>query len=106
MYTVVIFLLLARRTHNREEGALVLFFAKVCVASALVATVCYKLRRALEPYLAWHTLPGAFSLLVAVTAVGILLLVIVGKLLGIRELDEQLARLWLLAPWRRSKTPA
>jgi len=56
--------------------------------------------------LAWHTLPGALSLLVLVTAAGILLLVVVGKLLGIRELDQQLARLWLLTPWRRSKTPA
>ena len=72
----------------------------------MVAIVCYKLRQMLEPYLAWHTLPGAFSLLVAVTAAGILLLVIIGKLLGIRELDEQLTRLWLPAPWRRSKTPA
>jgi putative peptidoglycan lipid II flippase len=106
VYTVVIFVLLARRTHNREEGALVLFFAKVCAASGVVAILCYKLRQMLEPYLAWHTLPGAFTLLVAVTAAGILLLVIIGKLLGIRELDEQLARLWLLAPWRRSKTPA
>jgi hypothetical protein len=35
-----------------------------------------------------------------------LLLVAIGKLLRIRELDEQLARLWLLAPWRRFKTPA
>jgi hypothetical protein len=56
--------------------------------------------------LAWHTLPGALSLLVVVTAAGILLLIAIGKLLGIRELDEQLARLWLLAPWSRSKTPA
>ena len=106
VYTVIIFLLLARRTHNREEGALVGFFVKVCAASALVAAVCYKLRQLLEPHLAWHTLPGALSLLVAVTTAGILLLLIIGKLLGIRELDEQLARLWLLAPWRRSKTPA
>ncbi len=37
VYTVVIFLLLARRTHNREEGALVAFFVKICAASALVA---------------------------------------------------------------------
>jgi putative peptidoglycan lipid II flippase len=106
VYTVVIFLLLARRTHNREEGALVAFFFKICAASALVAAVCYKLRQLLEPHLAWHTLPGALSLLVVVTTAGILLMVIIGKLLGIRELDEQLARLWLLAPWRRSKTPA
>jgi putative peptidoglycan lipid II flippase len=105
-YTVIIFLLLARRTHNREEGALVLFFLKVCAASALVGAACYRLRQALEPHLAWHTLPGALSMLVVVTTAGILLLVIIGKLLGIREVDEQLARLWLLAPWRRSKTPA
>lgn len=105
-YTVIIFLLLSRRTHNREEGTLVLFFGKVCAASALVGAACYKLRQLLEPHLAWHTLPGAFSLLVAVTAAGILLLVIIGKLLGIRELDEQLERLWTLARWTRSKTPA
>jgi putative peptidoglycan lipid II flippase len=105
-YTVIIFFLLSRRTHNREEGALVVFFLKVCAASALVGAVCYRLRQVLEPHLPWHTLPGALSMLVVVTTAGILLLVIIGKLLGIRELDEQLARLWLLAPWRRSKTPA
>jgi len=105
-YTVIIFLLLGKRTHNREEGSLVLFFAKVCAASGLVGVVCYKLRQLLEPHLAWHRLPGAFSLLVVVTAAGILLLVVIGKLLGIRELDQQLARLWLLARWNRSKSPA
>ena len=105
-YTVIIFLLLGKHTRNHEEGALVLFFVKVCAASALVGAVCYYLRLVLEAHLAWHTLPGAFSLLVMVTAAGILLLVIIGKLLGIRELDEQLERLWLLARWNRSKTPA
>ena len=78
----------------------------MALPSALVGVACYELRQLLEPHLAWHTLPGALSLLVMVTAAGILLLVAMGKLLGIRELDEQLARLWLLAPWRRSKTPA
>ena len=106
VYTVVIFVLLSRRTHNRQEGALVLFFVKICAASAVVAVACYKLRQMLEPHLAWHTLSGDLPLLVAVTSAGILLLVIVSKLLRIRELDEQLARLWMLAPWRRSKTPA
>jgi len=106
VYTVILFFLLGRRTHNREEGSLVVFFLKVCAASALVGAACYKLRLALEPHLAWHALPGALSLLVVVTAVGILLLVALGKLLGIRELDEQLERLWLLARWTRSKTPA
>jgi len=106
VYTIVIFALLGRRTHNREEGALVRFFLKVCAASAVVGALCHELRQVLEPHLAWHTLPGALSMLVMVTAAGILLLVMIGKLLRIRELDEQLARLWTLASWRRSKTPA
>ena len=41
-----------------------------------------------------------------VTAVGILLLLLMSKLLRIRELDQQVERLWLLARWTRSKTPA
>jgi hypothetical protein len=111
VYTVILFLLLARRTHNREEGALVLFFLKVCGASAVVAFACYKLRLLLEPHLPWHTFPGALLMLVVLTVAGIVLLIAFGKILGIHELDEQLARLWLLAPWSgskttRSKTPA
>jgi putative peptidoglycan lipid II flippase len=111
VYTVILFLLLARRTHNREEGALVLFFLKVCAASAVVAFACYKLRLLLEPHLPWHTFSGALLMLVVLTVAGIVLLIAFGKILGIKELDEQLARLWLLAPWSgskttRSKTPA
>jgi putative peptidoglycan lipid II flippase len=106
VYTLTLFFLLGRRTHNREEGALAVFFLKVCAASALVGVACYKLRLALEPHLAWHRFVGAFSLLVIVTAVGILLLLLLSKLLRIRELDQQVERLWLLARWTRSKTPA
>ena len=51
----------------------------------------------LEPHFAWQRFAGAFLLLSVVTAAGILLLLVLGKLLRIRELDEQIARLWLLA---------
>src|ERR1700676_4355870 len=108
--TVILFLLLARGTHNREEGALVLFFLKVCAASAVAAFACYKLRLLLEPHLDWHTFSGALLMLIVLTVAGIVLLIAFGKILGIHELDEQLARLWLLAPWGSktsgSKTPA
>src|SRR5260370_10221217 len=106
VYTVVIFVLLTRRTHNRAEGALVLFFVKICAASAVVGAACDKVRQMLEPHLAWHTLSGDLPLLVAVTAAGILPLFILFDILCIRPGDQQLVRLWMLAPWRRSKTPA
>jgi hypothetical protein len=88
----VLFVLLNRRTHNREAGSITLFFLKVCAASGAVAWVCYRLQLILEPHFAWHTIVGAFVLLVIVTFVGVALLLIAAKLLGIREFDELIAR--------------
>ncbi len=92
IYTVALFVLLNRRTHNREGGAIALFFLKVCAASATVAYACHRLQLFLEPHFAWHTIPGAFALLVIVTSVGIALLLVAAKLLGIREFDELITR--------------
>jgi len=50
------------------------------------------LQRLLEPHFAWHTIPGAFALLMIVTSVGVVLLFLAAKLLGIREFDELGAR--------------
>ncbi len=91
-YTVVLFVLLNRRTQNREAGAMTLFFFKVCAASAAVGWVCYRLQLFLEPHFSWHTIPGAFALLVIVTSAGIALLLIAVKLMGIREFDEIIPR--------------
>jgi putative peptidoglycan lipid II flippase len=92
VYTIVLFVLLNRRTQNREAGAISLFFLKVCTASAAVAYVCHRLQLFLEPHFAWHAIPGAFALLLIVTSVGIALLFIAAKFLGIREFDELIAR--------------
>jgi len=92
VYTVALFVLLNRRTHNREGGVIALFFLKVCGASAAVAYACHRLQLYLEPHFAWHAIPGAFALLTIVTSVGIVLLFIAAKFLGIREFDELLAR--------------
>jgi putative peptidoglycan lipid II flippase len=102
-YTVVLFVLLNRRTHNREAGAITLFFMKVCGASAAVAWVCHRLQMFLEPHFAWHTMPGAFTLLVIVTSVGVALLLVAAKLLGIPEFDELIARAWKKFPMRKAE---
>src|SRR5580704_9904629 len=92
VYTVMLFVLLNRRTHNPDAGAITLFFLKVCAASAAGAWICHRLQLFLQPHIAWHAMPGAFALLVIVTSVGIALLLIAAKLLGIREFDELIAR--------------
>jgi putative peptidoglycan lipid II flippase len=104
VYSVVLFYLLNRRTHNRAGAAMTLFFVKVCAASALTAWICHRLELILEPHIAWRSFTGAFLLLATVTSAGALLLVMLGKLLRIRELDAQLARLWLIATGNRQRT--
>ena len=69
-----------------------LFFFKVCVASTAVGWVCHRLELFLEPHFAWHTISGAFGLLVVVTSAGIALLLVAVKLLRIREFDEFIPR--------------
>ena len=106
LYTIILFVLLNRRTHNHKAGATTLFFFKVCAASAAAAWACHRLQIALQPHFAWHRLPGDLLLLTTVTASGAVILLILGKLLRIRELDQQIVRLWTLAPWSRAKTLA
>jgi len=101
LYTIALFFLLNRRVKNPDASAISLFFLKVCGASAAVAFACRQLQGFLEPHFAWHRLTGAFLLLAIVTSAGALLLILLGKLLRIRELDEQIARLWLLASGNR-----
>ncbi len=96
-YTVILFVLLNRRTQNRGGGELVVFFCKVAAASAVSSWICYKLRLWLEPRMAWQHFWGAFALLVIVTGAGVVLLGVTGKLLRIREMEEQIGRLWRLA---------
>jgi len=92
-YTVVLFILLTRRTQNHEAGALLLFFFKVSVASALAAGAAFELVRWLEARIAWKTTHGAFLVLVLASSVGFLLTGLFAKLLRVREIDSYLNRL-------------
>ena len=96
-YTVLLFILLARRTKNPEEGSLVVFFLKVAVASAAAGYVCYRLTNALENLLPWQHIPGALLLLTVVTSAGILLLIALLKLFRVPEVTQYLRRAYQFA---------
>jgi peptidoglycan biosynthesis protein MviN/MurJ (putative lipid II flippase) len=105
-YTIVLFILLNRRTHNRDAGAMTIFFLKVSAGSIATGWACYRLRLALEPHFAWQHFTGAFLLLAVVSSAGLVLLLLLGKLLRIQEMDEQIARLRRLAVGFRNRAAA
>jgi putative peptidoglycan lipid II flippase len=94
-YTVVLFVLLMRRTANREAGSLVVFFLKVSAASGLAAFATFELVRWLGIHIGWETTGRAFLVLVLASAVGFLLTGILAKLLRVRELDTYLKKVGL-----------
>jgi putative peptidoglycan lipid II flippase len=93
-YTLVLFILLNRRTKNPEEGTLVVFFLKMTAASLVAGIACYRLTLFLETRMPWQKIWGALALLVTVTGAGILLLVILLKILRVPELDHYLRKAW------------
>ncbi len=93
VYTAVLFVLLNRRTANREATNLVWFFVKVSAASALAATVCSALAGWLKLHIAWQTTHGAFLVLLVASSAGCVLTLVLSKALGVHELDPYLRRL-------------
>ena len=91
-YTIVLFVLLNRRTNNREQGALVVFFLKVTAASAAAGYVCFRLAHRLEHLIAWRRTLGSLEVLIVVSVAGILMVGLLMKLLRVRELDRYLRR--------------
>lgn len=91
-YMLVLFLLLNRHTHNHHAGRVTIFFLKISAASAVAGLVCFRLTLWFQDRVAWHTRPGALLLLVLITAIGVVLIAGMAKLLGIRELDTYFRR--------------
>ena len=87
-YTVVLFVLLNRRTRNPEGGELTMFFIKLTAASGLAALACSRLTAWLGVRIGWQTTLHAFLVLVMVSTAGLVLTVVLAKLLGIREIDS------------------
>ena len=90
-YAVVLFMLLNRRTQNKEKGTLVLFFAKVTAASLVVGLACHWLESRLESVMAWQKIPQNLLLLTVVSGAGVILLAILLKLLRVQELNRYMS---------------
>ena len=93
LYMVVLFVLLNRHTHNRQAGGVILFFAKISLASGVAGIACYWLTNWFQARVQWHFRPVALLLLVLVSAVGLVITIALAKLMGVSELDAYLGRL-------------
>ncbi|MBZ5516769.1 MAG: murein biosynthesis integral membrane protein MurJ [Acidobacteriia bacterium] len=92
-YMAVMFVLLVRRTRNRESAALMVFFLKVTAASALAAGASFAVVNRLESPIGWQTTGRAFLVLALVSALGLLLTTVLAKLLRLQELDVYIKKL-------------
>jgi putative peptidoglycan lipid II flippase len=93
LFTIVLSLLLVRRTQNHEAKDLLMFFFKIAAASALSAAAVYKLAKWLSQWIVWQRTLGSLEILAMGTTAGLILLFILLKLLRTRELDVYLAKL-------------
>ena len=96
-YTILLFVLLGRRTKNPEEGSIVIFFLKVAAASCITAYACNRLAAWLENFIPWQHIPGALLLLTLVTSVGIVLFVALLKVFRVPEVTQYLRRAYSFA---------
>jgi len=101
-YAIVLFVLLYRRTANREAMGIAGFFGKIAAASAVGAAGAYEVVRWLQPHVDGRTTTGAFLILVAATPAGVALTWAVAKLLRLREINTYLRALPLPARFRRN----
>jgi hypothetical protein len=101
------FVLLARRTGNREQWVLGGFTIKVALASALSGTACYALVGWIEPRMAWKTTIGAALLSTGASSFGFVLYVLLAMALRVREVEQSLGRIcfWLRS-MREANVPA
>jgi putative peptidoglycan lipid II flippase len=92
----VLFILLIRRTKNPEAGSLVVFFLKVSLASTVASLACWKLTRWLGTQVGWQTTLHAFFVLVVASAAGFIIVGILARVLGVKELDAYRAKVRFL----------
>ncbi|HEV2489180.1 MAG TPA: murein biosynthesis integral membrane protein MurJ [Candidatus Acidoferrales bacterium] len=93
LFTIVLWILLDRRTHNRETKDLLVFFSKIAAASALSAAAVFEFARWLSHFIVWQRMLGSLEVLALGTIAGVVLLLILLKLFRTRELDAYLAKL-------------
>lgn len=103
LYALTLFIFLVRRTRNRQTTDLVVFFLKLCAASALMGVICYAVMQRLGRWHSWHSVAGAFVDLVLVTALGVVVLLLLCRLFRLPEMTLYLAELWRMVKSRLSR---
>jgi putative peptidoglycan lipid II flippase len=86
-YTIVIFILLVRKTGNPAAWELARFLGRVVLACIPCAVCSYYLAHWLEARFVWQTTLGSLEVLLLVTPVGLALAVLSGRLLRIKEVE-------------------
>jgi putative peptidoglycan lipid II flippase len=99
VFTLVLFVLLLRRTHGAGARGLIGFFGKVLLASVAAGVASWKLVGVMGEHFSWLRFGGALLDLCVATLAGLLLTVLICKLLGVREMDAYLKR--ILSPGLR-----
>ena len=95
----VLFASLAYRTRSREWASTTICLLRTSIASALGAGLCNSLARSLELRIAWQSsVLSTLLILVSVTAVGFPLILLIARLLGVREIDRYWRRVWSPTP--------
>jgi putative peptidoglycan lipid II flippase len=105
-YTIVLFVLLNRRTKNHDETALAVFFVKVTAASLVAGYACYRMVGWLGTRMRWQAPLGALALLAIASTIGIIVLGVSLKVLRVPELESYLQRALVLAGRNRVRTQA
>jgi putative peptidoglycan lipid II flippase len=98
----ILFVSLVRRTRSEEWRNILACLVRVLVSSVLGAVACSSLAQWLELRIRWQTFAGALLILIAVTAVGIPLILFIAHILGVTEIENYLAK---LIPGVRAKAP-
>lgn len=93
LFTLVLTVLLVRRTKNHEIKDLLAFFFKICAASIGAAWAVYEIAKWLSRVIRWEQMLGSFEILLMATLAGTLLFIALLKLLRTHELDAYVAKL-------------
>jgi putative peptidoglycan lipid II flippase len=94
IYTILLFVLLFRRTHDRQAGELLWFSAKVMLASAAGGIASWKFSNWLGGHIAWRSMHGALVNVCIVSTLGIALTALFIWMLRVPEMTMYARRIY------------
>jgi putative peptidoglycan lipid II flippase len=94
IYTLLLFVLLVRRTRDHKTGELLWFTAKITLASAAGGIASWKFANWLGDHIGWRTMHGAFADVCIVSSLGIALTALFIWILRVPELTMYVRRIY------------